>query len=864
MRDCAVVGDVVPTTILTRIPRKPHVNPLLHLILLRLLSVLAVLTVATAGGRAVAATGPVSFEGSNRQPFAHSIELLRDPQAVMTIDDARSADQAARFQALDLAGERRGFLDGATWVRFSIHNPASTSRERWFEVGYPFQQSYRVFVVAGDGSVERMESGTMVSAERRPLASRRVLFPLRLEPGERKTVFLRVAGRGATVLDLTLWEPGALLDYQTLRSTLKYLALGASLLVVVFSILAWRARRRPALLAVGVAHLFGISIAMMLDGLHFSLLPADAAHWMGRLPNMALFLGLGCHAMFAREFLHLQRHSRALSRVMLGVAAACAAIGVLPLMVVAAPWFAGATLVVSLALTIAAAMALQWEREAAARYLAAWGLFWIALVMRTMQLLGWMPGEEFVGDMPFAVLVVSTAVLAYALHVDVRSVRDRGEAAQQRLFEMQQDEQTRLMRAVESRTAELREAKARAEQASEAKSAFLSTMSHELRTPLHTILGYVQLLRRSRRHGDGGKLEVVERAGTHLLRLIDEVLEYSRTETRRPVLDKRPVRLAELTAHLVDSAKLMAAENGNRFRADLGNGLPEVVLADEQRVAQVVLNLIRNACAHTEKGTVRLRIARAGDAPRPPFADGEMAHWHDVLFEVIDDGCGIDPDELPHVFEPFHRAGAGSAKPGLGLGLSISRQLVQGMGSDIGVESRRGLGSRFHFTLRLRALQAGGQQVVRPVSARIIGHQGRRRHLLIVDDMADNRAFLRDLCGSWGFAVAESHDVASVLDACCQPDLPYDAVIVDQFMPVMDGWTFLRLLRERAGAALPVILLSAAAPQPPRDFPAGLRFDHVLIKPLRFDEFAQALRDLLELEWIEETADALPVADAAE
>ena len=128
MRDCAVVGDVVPTTILTRIPRKPHVNPLLHLILLRLLSVLAVLTVATAGGRAVAATGPVSFEGSNRQPLAHSIELLRDPQAVMTIDDARSADQAARFQALDLAGERRGFLDGATWVRFSIRVGMPVSR----------------------------------------------------------------------------------------------------------------------------------------------------------------------------------------------------------------------------------------------------------------------------------------------------------------------------------------------------------------------------------------------------------------------------------------------------------------------------------------------------------------------------------------------------------------------------------------------------------------------------------------------------------------------------------------------------------------------------------------------------------------
>lgn len=816
---------------------------------------LVALFIANAGALA-ADTAPVAFGAFDRQPLAPFVDILRDPSGGLDLTVVRARDMAGDFRHVTSSAEGRGFIGGATWARFVVANPNRLALERWLEVGYLFQQSYTLYIVAADGKTEKMESGTLIAAAHRPLASRHVLFPLRLEPGERKTVYLRVSGVGATVLDLTLWEPGALLDYQTLRSTVKYLGLGASLLVVVFSVIAWRSSRRAGYLAVGVAHLFAIVVALMLDGFHFAFVPADDNHWMGRLPNVALFLGMACHAIFAREYLSLRRHSRWLSNTLVGVVVVCLALAVLPMFVIAAPWFSRAAMAAGLALTLAAIMALRWEPQAAGRYLAAWGLFWVALAMRNSQLMGWVPGAEFVGDLPFVFVIVATGVLAYALHVEVRTIRDRGELAQQRLFEMQQDEQTRLVRAVESRTSELREAKSRAEQASDAKSAFLSTMSHELRTPLHTILGYVQLLRRPGRREADEKLAIVERAGIHLLRLIDEVLDYSRSESRRPILEKSPIRLTELAEHLQDSANLMAHEHGNRFVLELDPALPAVVLVDEQRLSQVLLNLIRNAFTHTRRGTVRLCISRVpGSASAPHGTLPGDRHWHELQFAVVDDGCGIDAENVKRIFEPFARIAGESAGPGLGLGLAISRQLVQTMGGEIAVDSQPGLGSQFQFALRLCEVDVQEHVQQRAQSARIVGHQGRRRHLLIIDDIADNRTFLRDLCTSWGFRVTESADAVSILDACCAADTPFDAVVVDQFMPLMDGWAFLSHLRENAQrdvGRLPVILLSAAAAEPPKGFPHDLRFDRVLIKPLRFDALARELQSLLKIEWIEQ------------
>lgn len=398
-------------------------------------------------------------------------------------------------------------------------------------------------------------------------------------------------------------------------------------------------------------------------------------------------------------------------------------------------------------------------------------------------------------------------------------------------------EQARLAQAVASRTEELHRATARAEEASRAKSAFLSVISHELRTPLHTIIGYTQLLKKRVPDDFTDQLAIIERSGEQLLHLIDQVLDYSRGEAQPVTLQPEPMRLAALAALLGNAGRLMAEKNANRFSIQLG-ALPVAVEADEQRLSQVLLNLIGNACKYTEHGTVQLYIGLAeGD---------DRSLWRRLRFEVSDNGIGIPAEEQAHIFEPFSRVAGGQRQPGVGLGLAIARQLVHAMGSEIELKSTPGLGSRFFFELKLRETHMEDE----PLPSIIGKYSGDVRTLLVADDIKENRELMQHLLSLWGFRVEVAADGAEAIDIWRRADPPIDAALVDQIMPGMDGWGFLRAVREpEGGTHLPVILISAALPQRPENYPENLTFDRVIIKPVNSETLADHLQQLLGIEW---------------
>lgn len=402
-------------------------------------------------------------------------------------------------------------------------------------------------------------------------------------------------------------------------------------------------------------------------------------------------------------------------------------------------------------------------------------------------------------------------------------------------------EQTRLAQAVASRTEELHRATARAEEASRAKSAFLSVISHELRTPLHTIIGYTQLLKKRAPDDFTDQLAIIERSGEQLLHLIDQVLDYSRGEAQPVTLQPEPVRLTALAAHLGNAGRLMAEKNANLFSVQLDSALPVAVEADEQRLSQVLLNLIGNACKYTEHGMVQLRIGLAeGRDPAP---------WRRLRFEVSDSGIGIPAEKQAHIFEPFSRVAGGQRQPGVGLGLAIARQLVHAMDSEIGLDSSPSLGSRFFFELKLRETHMEDE----PLPSLIGKYSGEVRTLLVADDIKENRELMQHLLSLWGFRVEMAADGAEAIDIWRRADPPIDAALVDQIMPDIDGWGFLRAVRKQEGGArLPVILISAALPQRPADYPENLTFDRVIIKPVNSETLADHLQQLLGIEWSRE------------
>jgi signal transduction histidine kinase/CheY-like chemotaxis protein len=401
-------------------------------------------------------------------------------------------------------------------------------------------------------------------------------------------------------------------------------------------------------------------------------------------------------------------------------------------------------------------------------------------------------------------------------------------------------ERRRLERLVAERTSELAIATEQAESANRAKSAFLANMSHELRTPLNGVIGYAQVLMRDPELTvrNRERLRVVQSSGEHLLQMINEVLDFSKIEAGRMELNPSAFHLPQLLRDIGATLTPRATEKNLTLEVH-ANGLPELVMGDAIKLRQVLDNLLGNAIKFTPEGGVSLRVARAaGAGPENTFT-----------FEVHDTGVGIAPADQAGLFQPFHQVVDGRPpEPGTGLGLAISQRLVNLMGGTLQVQSERGHGSRFSFTIVLPVLAVAlGDTPARGQT--VTGYAGTRRRVLLVDDIPVNRMVLRELLEPLGFNVSEEasgHDALRTVTSA-----PPDLVFVDLRMPGMDGFELVRRLRAMpAGQTLKIVALSASVLSFNRQDAFAAGCDDFLGKPFREEELLTRLGAILQLDWI--------------
>jgi protein-histidine pros-kinase len=383
--------------------------------------------------------------------------------------------------------------------------------------------------------------------------------------------------------------------------------------------------------------------------------------------------------------------------------------------------------------------------------------------------------------------------------------------------------------------ATIRKAQEEAEQANAAKSEFLSRMSHELRTPLNAILGFSQILAMDELNDEQrDSVDHILRAGSHLLELINEVLDISRIEAGRLSLSMEPVSLDELFKETEDLVRPLAQENRIRIE-ETPRDAGQHVFADQQRLRQVLLNLLTNAVKYNRPAGLVQIASQVNDA-------GIMR------ISIRDTGNGMSESELQRLFTPFERLTAEqSGVEGTGLGLALSRRLVEAMDGKMGVESTRGTGSTFWIELAAttNALESAGEQTPE-VPTPIVEAQNEPKTVLYIEDNLASFQLMDRIFSRWtGVRLISAMQGRLGVELALQhhPDL----VLLDLHLPDMHGYEVLQRLRaNEATRDIPVIVTSADATPGQVERLRSAGADDYLTKPLDIPRFADAVRRYLE------------------
>lgn len=376
------------------------------------------------------------------------------------------------------------------------------------------------------------------------------------------------------------------------------------------------------------------------------------------------------------------------------------------------------------------------------------------------------------------------------------------------------------------------------DKANRAKSEFLASMSHEIRTPLNSILGYAQMLKEEHTLDEKQTeaIDIIGNSGNHLLSLVNDILDLSKIEANMFEFEKNSFSFSDMLTNLEAMARVKAQNRGLTFKTNFQETLPTKVMGDQRRLSQVLLNILSNAISYTNEGTVHFDVS---------FADDEF------IFRIKDSGIGIPENKIQEIFKPFRqlKSDSSSLSKGSGLGLTISKELIQRMGGTLEVKSKLNEGTEFTIKLTLEIAELLPSKPIPKHGKNIAGYEGDRKKILIIDDQKENRKLLAMILRKVGFQVesAENGEEGVVKALKMEPDL----VFMDLIMPEMDGFEATKYIKQAKNLKhTSVVAVSASVFEKTVEQSKEAGCDEFIQKPVKLDELFDIMEKILNLNWI--------------
>ncbi|TBU77690.1 hybrid sensor histidine kinase/response regulator [Pseudomonas daroniae] len=777
------------------------------------------------------AAGPAVFDENTRSlPLGQLMSVFEDVRGDKTIDDVTSRALQGSFRAHDKPVLNAGYSRSAFWLRVDLQYLPQDSiahglHHHWLlELAYPPLDHLELYEADSDGHFRLTQrTGDALPFSSREIRQNNYLFSLDFEPDQVRRVYLRIESQGSIQAPLTLWSPTAYLEKQPARIYVLGIIYGVLLVMLIYNLFIFISVRDTSylyyILYIASFGLYQVSV----NGAGIEFFWPDNPWWA----NVATPFLIGATALFgcqfARSFLQTSEHSPWVDRCLLLLMLWGTAVMVLALTVSYAVSLRLATvlaLVFTLVVSIAGVLAWLRGMRVARYFIIAWAAFLIGGVVNTLMVLGYLPNVFLTMYASQIGSAIEVALLSLALADRINGMKE---------------ERARIL---QSAAAKLEALNHELADSNRLKDDFLATVTHELRTPMNGVIGSLELMQTLRLEPEVEQYQkTATRSARDMMQMVNDILALTELQSGRLYPRRETFSLRGLLDGVCANYEGRARDKGLAFTLDLDERLPDTVEGDAVKLAQGLGYLLDNAIKFTAAGKVCLRV-RGGEPTLEALP---------LSFEVIDAGIGLADAREADLYLRFHQLDNSMTRQygGLGIGLSICRQLVDLLGGSLAYEpNRAGAGGsifRLSLTLALPVQKGASEPVVRRANGSPV-RVPEQCTVLVVEDNAINQLVIRGMLLKLGYRVRTADNGSEALE-CLQRE-SVDALLLDCQMPVMDGFATCRALRLLPGCAeLPVLAITAHSQSGDRERCLAAGMSDYLAKPVKFDELRVLLHD---------------------